>query len=47
LIRERDYKSFDRKFGPAINSIQDGLGKLILVRLSLPRSNVNSSTLCG
>jgi len=47
LLRERDYPEFVRKYGPAMQSIQDAVGKLMLVRLSLPIANVNSSAVCG
>ena len=41
LLSETDYDSFEQKFIPAMNLIQDGVGILILARVSLPDANVN------
>jgi len=47
LLREDDYSVFVEKFAPAMNSIHDGVGKLILARLSLPDFDANSAAACG
>jgi len=43
LLREQEYQAFDRKFGAAMSAIHDAHGKFILIRVSLPDSEENST----
>jgi hypothetical protein len=36
LLNETDFASFNKKFGPTMNIVQDVLSKFLLIRLSLP-----------
>jgi len=45
LLREQECQAFDCKFVAATSAIQDALGKFILIRLSLPDSEENSTIL--